>query len=147
MSIFARRAFENIQDAGADFFLSAIKGFHDLRSVGQSALNALLNTFAQSLSKSFFEGIFPGFAQGGSFTVGGSGGTDSQLVAFRATPGEPVAVGDRFVNRSVGGTVINQTFNVQAGMPSQWEAQMGTMVRIAAGAAHEAVSRQLAGRR
>lgn len=34
----------------------------------------------------------PGFAFGGDFTVGGTGGTDSQLVAFRATPGERVSV-------------------------------------------------------
>jgi hypothetical protein len=35
----------------------------------------------------------PGFAEGGSFTVpGGSGGTDSQVVAFKATPGEHVSV-------------------------------------------------------
>lgn len=34
----------------------------------------------------------PGFASGGSFDVGGNGGTDSQLVAFRATPGEHVEV-------------------------------------------------------
>lgn len=35
----------------------------------------------------------PGFATGGSFTVGGKGGgTDSRLVAFRATPGERVDV-------------------------------------------------------
>lgn len=33
-----------------------------------------------------------GFATGGSFTVGGTGGTDSQLVAFKATPGEQVDV-------------------------------------------------------
>jgi chromosome segregation ATPase len=32
------------------------------------------------------------FATGGSFTVGGVGGTDSQLVAMRATPGERVTV-------------------------------------------------------
>lgn len=32
------------------------------------------------------------FRTGGSMTVGGSGGTDSQLVAFRATPGEKVTV-------------------------------------------------------
>lgn len=32
------------------------------------------------------------FAQGGSFTVGGSGGVDSQLVQFNATPGEMVDV-------------------------------------------------------
>lgn len=34
----------------------------------------------------------PGFQHGGSFSVAGSGGVDSQLVAFRATPGEQVAV-------------------------------------------------------
>lgn len=33
-----------------------------------------------------------GFAHGGSFTVGGTGGTDSQAVGFRATPGERVTV-------------------------------------------------------
>lgn len=33
-----------------------------------------------------------GFRTGGTMTVGGSGGPDSQLVAFRATPGEQVQV-------------------------------------------------------
>lgn len=33
-----------------------------------------------------------GFFTGGSFTVGGAGGPDSQMVAFRATPGERVNV-------------------------------------------------------
>lgn len=33
-----------------------------------------------------------GFATGGGFTVGGSGGVDSQMVSFRASPGERVAV-------------------------------------------------------
>lgn len=33
-----------------------------------------------------------GFRTGGTMTVGGSGGSDSQLVAFRATPGEKVSV-------------------------------------------------------
>lgn len=33
-----------------------------------------------------------GFMTGGEFTVGGSGGADSQMVAFRASPGEKVAV-------------------------------------------------------
>jgi len=35
----------------------------------------------------------PGMATGGSFTVGGSGGTDSTPVSFMATPGETVSVG------------------------------------------------------
>ncbi len=34
----------------------------------------------------------PGFAFGGDFEVGGTGGTDSQMVAFRATPGEQVSI-------------------------------------------------------
>lgn len=33
-----------------------------------------------------------GFRTGGEFTVGGNGGSDSQMVAFRATPGERVQV-------------------------------------------------------
>lgn len=33
-----------------------------------------------------------GFQTGGSFVVGGEGGPDSQMVAFRATPGEKVSV-------------------------------------------------------
>lgn len=36
--------------------------------------------------------LLPGFQHGGNFTVGGSGGIDSQLVAFRATPGEQVEI-------------------------------------------------------
>jgi hypothetical protein len=41
-----------------------------------------------------FEGVDWGgaFAGGGGFTVPGSGGTDSRLVAFRATPGEQVDI-------------------------------------------------------
>lgn len=33
-----------------------------------------------------------GFRTGGNMTVGGSGGTDSQLISFRATPGEKINV-------------------------------------------------------
>lgn len=35
----------------------------------------------------------PPQAQGGSFDVGGVGGTDSQIVGFKATPGEHVSIG------------------------------------------------------
>ena len=46
---------------------------------------------AGSVLKSFAGGL-PGFKTGGSFKVGGSGGADSQLMAFRATPGEMVDI-------------------------------------------------------
>ena len=45
-----------------------------------------------------------GFQEGGSFIVGGSGGPDSQLVSFMATPGEPVTVG---TPGQTGGLTIN----------------------------------------
>lgn len=52
-----------------------------------------------------------GFAMGGSFRVGGSGGTDSQLVQFRASPNETVTI--RRPDQGGGGMVI-QTMNVYA---------------------------------
>jgi TP901 family phage tail tape measure protein len=44
----------------------------------------------------------PGFAGGGAFKVGGSGGVDSKLVRFRATPGEMVNItkGERDTRQS-----------------------------------------------
>ncbi len=60
------------------------------------AASVLANIGSNSISNaggwgSILQNI-PGFAMGGGFTVGGSGGIDSQLVAFRATPGEQVTV-------------------------------------------------------
>lgn len=54
-----------------------------------------------------------GFASGGSFTVGGNGGTDSQLVAFKATPGERVTVNTPGQG-SGGGFVYSPVTNIQA---------------------------------
>jgi hypothetical protein len=48
----------------------------------------------------------PGFARGGSMMVGGSGGTDSQVVAFRATPNERVTVETPSQQRGGGGGEI-----------------------------------------
>ncbi len=55
-----------------------------------------LGTLGNALSGGGFggsssEGFF-GFNTGGTFTVGGAGGPDSQLVMFRASPGENVTV-------------------------------------------------------
>lgn len=45
-----------------------------------------------------------GFAKGGSFRVGGSGGIDSQLVSFRASPNERVSITKP--NQSFGGSDV-----------------------------------------
>jgi hypothetical protein len=59
-----------------------------------SILSDLARILVQQLTLRAISGAggLMGFASGGSFTVGGSGGTDSSLVAFRATPGEHVTV-------------------------------------------------------
>lgn len=63
-----------------------IKGF---RLFGRApAASAAEPTFASVASTM----LLGGFQHGGEFTVRGAGGTDSTLVAFRATPGERVTV-------------------------------------------------------
>jgi hypothetical protein len=54
------------------------------------------------LGGSLLSGGLFGFAEGGSFKVGGAGGIDSQLVAFKASPDERVTV-DKPGDRSGGG--------------------------------------------
>lgn len=67
-------------------------------------LNNLANTILQQTAQTLFRqgvsaglgalgvGTIPQFANGGSFMVGGAGGTDSQFVAFKASPDERVTV-------------------------------------------------------
>lgn len=55
-----------------------------------------------------------GFATGGGFNVSGKGGVDSQLVAFRASPGERVEVKRPGQTGSEGGGQRQQiVFNIQ----------------------------------
>lgn len=63
------------------------------KAVTEPLVAGLGNLFGNATGglSNIFGNLF-GAAQGASFTVGGSGGTDSQLVAFRATPGETVDV-------------------------------------------------------
>jgi len=59
-----------------------------------------------------------GFASGGAFTVGGAGGTDSQLVAFKATPGEEVTVRTPSQQGGSGGVTIQQHIYPSPGVSS-----------------------------
>jgi tape measure domain-containing protein len=60
----------------------------------------------------------PGFAGGGEFMVGGSGGTDSQLVSFMASPDETVSI-QTPKQRSArgGGAGKNVTINMNVSTP------------------------------
>jgi hypothetical protein len=67
-------------------------------SLGQSGMSGLSSFLTGSLGKvgggllSGIAGSLMGFANGGEFGVGGTGGIDSQLVAFRASPDETVSI-------------------------------------------------------
>jgi len=53
-------------------------------------------------------------AHGAEFRVGGSGGTDSQFVSFKASPDETVSIKTPAQQRAGQGIVINQTNNIDA---------------------------------
>lgn len=120
---YAERAADRAEVAFEEFFFDPVhKG---IKGLGVDLIDTLRAAIAEGLADKLFlskaEGGFGwgdaigglstsiggllGFANGGSFTVGGSGGTDSQLVAFRATPGEMVNV--RTPEARGGGTVVH----------------------------------------
>lgn len=65
-------------------------GIGKVAGIGKSILSA-------------FGGGLPGFKTGGSFTVGGAGGLDSSIVAFRGTPGERVDISTKGQQRQTNG--------------------------------------------
>ncbi len=83
-------AFHGIEDAIVDL---VVNGKADFKGLVDSILADLTRL---AVRQALMSGIsllgggppLPGFATGGSFTVGGNGGTDSEVVACRATPGE-----------------------------------------------------------
>lgn len=91
-----------------------------LSSAGGGGLGGLFSSAASGIG-SFFSGMFgggggtKGFAAGGEFTVGGMGGTDSQMVAFRASPNETVTIRRPDQMGDGGGAPKNQVvnFNIQ----------------------------------
>lgn len=95
------QAFEDATDAVVEFartgdlslrnffdgIISQITRMYVQQYITGPIFNAIGNSMGQN---SMFSGR--GYQFGGDFTVGGSGGIDSQMVAFRATPGERVTV-------------------------------------------------------
>lgn len=110
-SVYAEQAQRNMQDALANFFMNAEGGF---RGLGRSLLQIFAELAAQKAAAGILEGLgvgkwfgsLFGFANGGEFKVGGAGGTDSQLVAFRATPGERVTVQTPGQQRGGGPSIV-----------------------------------------
>lgn len=92
-------------------------------------------------------GLFGGFANGGSFMVGGSGTTDSKLVAFRATPGERVDISTPNQQRSAmngrGGNNFSISVTVQDPRDEMSARRSGKAVAREVGRAIQRVSGDL----
>lgn len=83
---------QSLQQMAANAAASAVWGWI-LQAAGAIAGGAISGGGSSAGGAGSFMGAnIPAFATGGSFMVGGGGGTDSQLVMFRATPGERVDV-------------------------------------------------------
>jgi hypothetical protein len=92
---------ESFQSAG-DTIRGVLRGIArealslSLQRMVFSPLRGFMNSFLDNLSLPGLGGgsskVIPKFQRGGDFTVGGSGGVDSQLVMFKGTPGESVSV-------------------------------------------------------
>lgn len=104
-------AFSSLGSGLADV-IKGTKSWKDLLSevLSQLASTALRNVFSGlggggggGFFSSLLGGLF-GFANGGQFQVGGAGGVDSQLVAFKASPNETVSITKPGQGR--GGTVV-----------------------------------------
>lgn len=85
-------AFKGMEDAIVTFVTTGKNAFGDLaRSILNDITRILVRMALLQVGKAIGLSL-PGFANGGSFDVGGRGGTDANIVAFRATRGEHVEV-------------------------------------------------------
>jgi hypothetical protein len=137
LSPYADEAARNMQTAFADFLFDPfedgikgmLRGFVDVlrRMVAEAAAAKIFGSKKSGglglgdLVTGAVGSLF-GFAQGGSFNVGGSGGTDSQLVAFKATPGERVSVSTPEQQKSGRSIVVHQSVTVNAAQLTQDQA-------------------------
>ncbi len=82
-----------------------------------SSAGALTNSLS-AIGSNVFSNFFPGFATGGSFTVGGAAGHDRNLVGLRLSRGERVDISTPAQQRQQQQTgnsspVINLNYNIQ----------------------------------
>lgn len=103
--------FQTLSNAAQTAENSFAEFFTNTKKTGKEAFKELADSILSDLSRILFKKgaaallrgfgpdggklatqLFPGFAGGGSFVVGGSGGSDSQFVGMRLTPGERVTV-------------------------------------------------------
>lgn len=124
----AAQVFGAIQ-ATISMFTGAAKALELPFPANLAAMAAVLAQGASLVAKIKSQSVPTGFKIGGSFTVGGSGGLDSQFVPIMASPGEQVDIwrpdeaGGRDRRGGAGGqpTVVN--LSMGAGATRDWLAQ------------------------
>jgi hypothetical protein len=130
MDLFWQEAAKGMQASLSDFLFDPFENGVDgmLKSFGTMLQRMAADAIAADISRAIFDNASSaggggqnilgsvaelfGFANGGAFTVGGGGGTDSQLVAFKATPGEEVSIRTPAQQRTSGGGNITVNFQV-----------------------------------
>ncbi|WP_166163100.1 phage tail tape measure C-terminal domain-containing protein [Chelativorans oligotrophicus] len=91
-----------------------------ISQIARIALSGLAGTGGFGGILASILGGFVGFANGGSFTVGGAGGIDSQFIGMRLTPGEMVDIHKPGQDRGRGQSiVINAPINAPGADPAQ----------------------------
>lgn len=88
-------------------------GLQILKTIAQMQMARTFGGGGGGFLGSLFSGLF-GFANGGSFKVGGSGGIDSQLVAFKASPNERVTVTKPGQMIGSAASSVTQNFHIDA---------------------------------
>lgn len=116
---------------------------------GAGGIGSLLGNFATNANGNVGSGLFGaisdfgsflGFANEGQFQVGGQGGTDSQMVAFRASPDETVSV-TKPGRAAADHTQVVHVHVYGATNPNDFKASEGQVAAAAGGAMRRAQSR------
>lgn len=129
----SKRLWEEIGNTMERYVLDVIDSLIDKTFTWRDALASALKVAAsilgsignQSIQNAGGWGAILGMKDGGSFTVGGAGGIDSQLVQFMATPGEVVTVSHE---DQMGGVTFAPSTYIDARGSTMNEAQMRAML-------------------
>ena len=113
--------FDNLESALNDFVATGTFNFNEfatsvIKDLAQIAIQMMviapLKNFFGGIMGNIFGGMqLPGFNEGADFTVGGTGGVDKNVVAFRASRGERVQVTPAGKESGDGGNTV--VFNIQ----------------------------------
>lgn len=132
-------AFDDAKSSLLDFFTTGTASLdefvnHLQRSLADLALTSLLkSTIGSALQLTPGEPAatgtpLPGAATGADFVVGGGGGTDSKLVAFRATPGERVVVQTPEQQAQRGGRPVTVNYTIVTPDSQSFERSQGQVL-------------------